>query len=156
MPYPDGEIATCEGGLRGTRDADCGHRQDRGDPEGVAGGEPSLGLEGAANDDPEAQETNEAGEPEPREGLAEEWDREDDDRHVERVRPQGGHLPRRDDEHGDQLDDEDRPDDPVRDLREPQPAVGLRVRFDDENRDEGESGSQDNWLKRRMNAAGLV
>ena len=47
--------------------------QDRGDTEGVACGEAALGLEGATDDDPEASEADEAGEPQPRERLAEEW-----------------------------------------------------------------------------------
>jgi hypothetical protein len=36
------------------------------------------------------------------------------------------------------------------------PALGLRVRFDDEDGDERKRGSQYNRLKRRVDAAGLV
>jgi hypothetical protein len=49
---------------------DGGDGQDRGDAEGVPGGKPPFGLQGAADDDPEASEAEEPCEPEPGEGVA--------------------------------------------------------------------------------------
>ena len=80
--------------------SDSRYGQDRGDSEGVSGREAPLGLQGAADNDSETCEPNEPGQPEPCEGFRQEWDREDDDRHVEPVRPQRGSLPFREDENG--------------------------------------------------------